>query len=175
MADHQRAGESCCETPWSLSFRADRAAARIADRHYNRQSPGSPQFVPPGACLVLRAEQSVWVTSWPLAEYVKHAWAGAWINSLFRREGGDVQASDMIRFAVAHTRATWPAVPELGMVTFVDPDEVESTNPGYCYLKAGFKRVGKTKDRKLIALQLVPEDMPEPLAIPGAQMLLEVC
>ena len=34
--------------PWSVSHRADPAALRIADRHYNRQKPGTPQFVPPG-------------------------------------------------------------------------------------------------------------------------------
>lgn len=40
---------------WQLSDRADPEARRIADRHYNRQKPGTPQFVPPGRCLVLKA------------------------------------------------------------------------------------------------------------------------
>lgn len=149
---------------WRRSWRADPAARAIADRHYNRQSPGHPQFVPPGRCVVLLSddEQAAWVTSWPDAAFVQHDWAGAWINSLFRREGGDHLASTMIRAAVAATLAVWPDPPPLGMVTFVDPDEVQSRNPGYCYLRAGFRLVGKTKERGLLAFQMVPEDMPDP-------------
>lgn len=30
---------------WHLSHRADPASAEIADRHYSRQKPGTPQFV----------------------------------------------------------------------------------------------------------------------------------
>lgn len=61
---------------WRRSFRADPEAVAIADRHYNRQKVGSPQFVPPGRCLVLLAERALWVTSWPYPEHVKHAWRG---------------------------------------------------------------------------------------------------
>src|SRR6185436_2095775 len=111
-------------TFWQLSHRADSASLPLADRHYNRQKVGSPQFVPPGRCVVLKQESALWVTSWPFPEYVKHAWPGAWINSLFRNESDDV-ASAMIREAVAATRAEWPEVPELGMVTFIDPKQVK--------------------------------------------------
>lgn len=148
---------------WQVTHRADTPTRLIADRHYNRQKPGSPQFVPPGRCLVLRAldGQSAWVTSWPYAEYVKHAWAGAWMNSLFRREGGVVVASDMIRAAVAATRAAWPDVPPLGMVTFVDDKKTRrKRDPGRCYRKAGFKHVGFTK-AGLWAFQMLPHEMPE--------------
>jgi hypothetical protein len=130
---------------WIESHRAHPASRRIADRHYNRQKIGSKQFVPPGRCLVLITEDcsALWVTSWPFAEYVKHAWAGAWVNSLFRNEG-PVLSSDLIRDAVDITRAKWEEPPE-GMVTFVDSTKVRSTNPGFCYLAAGWSRVGFTK------------------------------
>lgn len=95
-------------TAWQLSHRADPHAVVIADRHYNRQKPGTPQFVPPGRCLVLTQPQAVWVTSWPLAQYTKHAWAGAWINSCFRREGGDqIAAVAEDRRIAAETDARW--------------------------------------------------------------------
>src|SRR5205809_831618 len=100
---------------WELSHRAELRARLIADRHYNRQKPGSPQFVPPGRCIVLVASGAVWVTSWPYARYVKHRWAGAWVNSLFRRESGPL-ASELIREAVAATRWFW-APPPLGIVS----------------------------------------------------------
>lgn len=156
---------------WRLSHRADKAALLLADRHYNRRKIGSPQFVPPGRCVVLLAQdgQALWVTSYPFAEYVKHAWAGAWVNSLFRREGGEHQASEMIREAVAVTRSVWEP-PELGMITFVDPKHVPPTKVhgedvyGWSYGKAGFRHVGFTK-AGLWAWQLLPSNMPEALVI----------
>lgn len=42
------------ETWWQPSHRFDPRGVRIADRHYNRQKPGTNQFVPPGRCLVFR-------------------------------------------------------------------------------------------------------------------------
>ena len=42
------------ESLWRLSYRADPRTRVLADRHYNRQKIGAAQFVPPGACLVLR-------------------------------------------------------------------------------------------------------------------------
>lgn len=147
---------------WTLSHRADPAALPLADRHYNRQKIGSPQFVPPGRCMVLLAEDqhALWVTSWPMPEYVKHQWAGAWVNSLFRNEGTGL-SSALIREAIAATRWHFGESPALGMITFVDTRHIKSTNPGYCYKRAGFQHVGFTKGG-LVALQLLPADMPEP-------------
>jgi len=166
---------------WELSHRQDQRARRVADRHYNRQTPGSPQFVPPGRCCVLYASddkgQAVWNTSWPFAEYTKHEWAGAWVNSLFRNEGMGL-SSDLIREAVAATRwfhrneESWnDPMPEDGMITFIDESEVQSDNPGYCYLCAGFERVGRTEGG-LVAVQLLPDQMPEPCAPTNAQLSL---
>lgn len=145
---------------WQLSNRADPKSRVIADRHYNRQKVGAPQFVPPGRCLVFWAEGALWVSSYPIAEYVKHQWAGAWVNSLFRNERPDLYlSSELIVQAVAATRFEW-GVPELGMVTFIDPTKVRHKRDfGRCYRRAGFVHVGETKGG-LIALQLKPEDMP---------------
>ncbi len=151
---------------WCLSHRADPVAAAIADRHYNRQKIGAPQFVPPGGCLVLLHErgQALWVTSTPFAEYVKHEWAGAWINSLFRKEC-DGAASTMIRDALAASRFHLGEPPALGLVTFIDRKKVPPIMVrnvptwGYSYLKAGFKVVGETK-AKLLALLIEPQDFP---------------
>jgi hypothetical protein len=158
---------------WHLSYRADPRAAAIADRHYNRQKIGSPQFVPPGRCLVLLTEQAdaLWITSYPYAAYVKHAWPGAWVCSVFRNEG-PILSSELIRQAVAATRWYWPDVPALGMITFVDPSKVRhKRDPGRCYRRAGFRHVGYTAGG-LVALQLLPEAMPMAEAPIGAQLAL---
>lgn len=154
---------------WCLSHRADPAARELADRHYNRQTIGAPQFVPPGRCLVLLSDdaRAFWITSWPFEEYVKHAWGGAWICSAFRSEGAGV-ASDLIREAVAATRFYWPDVPALGMVTFLDRRKVKPIKVrgvptwGRTWKLAGFKEIGETKGG-LLALQLLPVDMPAPI------------
>lgn len=154
---------------WRLSHRAEVRARLLADRHYNRQKIGSPQFVPPGRCVVLyagtREGEAFWVTSWPFAEYVRHAWPGAWICSAFRNEGAG-RASELIVQAVAATRAVWEP-PALGMITFVDRRKVRPTKVhgkdvwGWTYRQAGFRDVGETKGG-LLALQLLPNDMPKP-------------
>lgn len=155
-----------------MSYRTDPIVRPLADRHYNRQHVGAPNFVPPGRCLVLRTEPVpctvYWVSSWPYAEYVRHAWAGAWMCSAFRREAGEL-SSELIRQAVAATRWYWGDPPPLGMVTFVDPSVVpgfiQRTKEGpvmewgYSYQKAGFKYCGWTQGG-LFALRLAPEDAP---------------
>lgn len=160
---------------WTLSDRADPECLPLADRHYNRQSIGSPQFVPPGRCVVLKAPGAVWVTSWPFAEYVRHAWPGAWVNSLFRKECEGV-ASDYIRDALAATRAVWDA-PDNGLVTFIDPNEVKPRKVrgrvaiGWSYFEAGFTHVGYTK-AGLWAMQILPDAMPP--AAPAKQTQAEL-
>lgn len=169
-------------THWLPSHSCEPRARAIADRHYNRQKPGSSRFVPPGMCMVLMTgdEKALWVTSWPFGQYVKHAWAGAWVNSCFRNEGYEqARSSELIREAVAVTRGFFEAeerwrnrgMPELGMITFVDAGKVRhKRDPGRCYRKAGFKHVGFTK-AGLWAFQMLPAEMPATLPWPRATII----
>jgi len=177
---------------WVLSHRADPSVRSIADRHYNRQSIGSPQFVPPGRCVVLRTEvaDAFWITSWPFAEYVRHAWAGAWVCSAFRNESAD-KSSVLITEALAASR-TFFAPPRIGswmkasasheatrvdrveiaMVCFVDREKVTRKRDfGRCYLRAGFRVVGETKGG-LLALGIRTDDLPPPCSPRGTQTAL---
>lgn len=158
---------------WAVSWRADPVARALADRHYNRQKVGAPQFVPPGACVVLRtrAGDAFWVTAIPKAEYVLHEWAGAWMCTAYRREGGAPLASEAIRDAVAATVHLRGSPPPMGFVTFFDPAKVPGfvrrtpDGPvmewGYSYFRAGWRYAGWTKSG-LFARQLLPEDFPPP-------------
>ena len=144
---------------WHISHRKDPEARAIADRHYNRQSIGAADFVPPGRCMVLKRRDAFWVTSWPMAEYVKHAWAGAMVCSAFRNEGSEL-SSALILDALSATRWKWPDLPELGMVSFVDRSQVRpKRDPGYCYLMAGFEPAGETAGG-LLALRIAPGAFP---------------
>jgi hypothetical protein len=166
-------------SPWRLSWRADPKLRALADRHYNRQKIGADQFVPPVRCLCLITDDETagWVTSWPFAEYAHHDWAGAWVNQLFRNEGA-YRSSDLIRWAIAHSRVKWPAVPELGIVTFVDAGKTEPKEvPGWCYIRAGWSHAGFTKTEGLHVFQQLPDrrisrrskPMPMPSPVPGWQ------
>lgn len=156
-------------TPWQPSHRADQETRIIADRHYNRQKIGSPQFVSPGRCMVLKIPPTCfWVTAFPFARYVKHEWAGAWVCAAFRNESkGELLSSDLIKAAVALTvqyhldKPSWNVdpLPVLGMITFVNPAKTtkgrsKNSLPGKCFYDAGFIYAGQTKQDKLPALRM---------------------
>ena len=145
---------------WKISDRCDPAVKPLADRHYNRQTPESPQFAPPGRCVVLSLPGAFWITSWP--RYARHAWEGAWICSAFRNERPDLYLSSaLILDAIAATRAIFGEPPSLGMITFVDPCKTRrKRDPGRCFRKAGFLPCGVTQEKGLIVLQLLPDAMP---------------
>jgi hypothetical protein len=83
----------------------------------------------------------------------------------------------MIRQAVAATRHHYGNPPELGMVTFINrkcvkPTKVRSKDVyGWTFRRAGFRECGETKGG-LLALQLLPADMPEPEPAIGARLSL---
>ena len=157
---------------WRRAHRFDPVGRALADRHYSRQKPGSPQVMPPGSCRVLVANngKAVFGLSVPKPEFVKHAWAGAWMVSIFRNEDAGPLASDMIREALGHMRTEYE-MPDLGCVTFVDPKQVPGILcrgervKGFCFMRAGFEAVGETK-KGLIAWQLRPDAMPSATPIP---------
>lgn len=162
---------------WEVRHRFDQECCLIADRHYNRRKVGSPQFVPPGRCLVLLAKgaggKALWVTSWPFPQYVKHRWPGAWVNSLFRNEGAG-RASDLIRDALAATSFYCSEPPALGLVTFVDTDQVRGKqDPGHCYIIAGGRRDGETQGG-LVAIRFAPEKIPPAAPAHGMTLRLAV-
>lgn len=149
---------------WTISHRCDPKPRELADKHYNRQSVGSKNFVPPGRCLVLYCEtatgKAFWVTSYPYPEYVKHEWAGALVCSAFRNEGAAL-SSFLIRQALQITRWKYPDIPDKGMITFVDPRHIKKKKDyGMCYKLAGFQRVGESKTKHLPCLQILPEKFP---------------
>lgn len=160
---------------WYLSHRFDNRALPLADRHYNRQKIGSPQFAPPGRCLVLltKAADAFWITSWPFAQYVRHAWPGAWVCSAFRNES-TILSSVLIREAVSATVAHYGYPGEIGMITFVDSTKTRhKRDPGRCFIRAGFHRASPPFTKGgLHAFQMSPIDMPHRESAIGEPMPL---
>jgi hypothetical protein len=167
MTSDQVQAELFATPTWMSAHKFDERCRPLADRHYNRRKVGSPQFVPPGRSAVFYhssdAGEAFWVTSWPFAEYVRHAWGGAWVCSAFRNESS-LRASDLISAAVRSTREVFGEPPELGMITFIDTKKVRpvmvrgKATWGRTWGLAGFHHAGWTKGG-LMAWQLLPEDM----------------
>jgi hypothetical protein len=122
----------------------DQECRELADRHYNRQSPGAPQFAGNGPKLVLRDTAGdvvwVWINS-PLAR-----WDGqtGYYNQTFRNESARL-SSDIILEAEQHAITKWGPG---RMFTYIDPASVRSSNPGYCYLMARWHKHGYSKTRR---------------------------
>lgn len=144
---------------WIPVRKNDNSCRSLADRHYSRQHPGSPQFCRPGHNLVLRTAigDAVWVT-W---RGIRDDGFDAWECTIFRNESR-YRSSDLIKEAVQISIELWGQPPKDGIITTVDANKVKSTNPGCCFKMAGFKRIGETKWNKKIILQYKPRKEAKP-------------
>jgi len=138
--------------PWIEVRDGDHTAAALFDRHYsrNRNAVGDPRVAGPGEKMVLLTPCAralfVWrkfITKDPSAgpEDVNCA--------IFRNEGAGL-SSELIRAAMPLAWAKWGWQ---RCYTYVNPRRVRSSNPGYCFLMAGWRRCGITKTRRLLVLE----------------------
>jgi hypothetical protein len=117
----------------------DDECRQLADRHYSRRTVGARQFAYSGRKLVLRdpAGTVLWVWMWPDPAMRMDGQEG-YNCAIFRNES-ERRSSDLIleaeRFAIDYWGPN-------RMYTYVDPAKVRSSNPGYCYLMAGWHHVG---------------------------------
>jgi hypothetical protein len=143
--------------------------------HYSRRTPGARTFTGIGQEVVLvtdcgRAVWAVTLQKGPDAPFsgwrtrhldlFKPARDAAprrehrallWRNVMFRNLGAGL-SSDLIREATARTYEEWirryGGLPAERLRTEVEVAAVRSTNPGYCYVMAGWER-GETRRGKL--------------------------
>lgn len=138
---------------WTVSHKYDRAGAKLADGHYSRRKVGAPQFMPPGETFVLVAPSSDAVFGWwrphPRSGLAAMNGRDGWTCSIFRNTS-EVLSSDLVlaaetELADAEARGdtAGPCGPD-GLMTYVWPRKVRSTNPGYCFLVAGWAKTGRS-------------------------------
>lgn len=72
---------------------------------------------------------------------------------MFRNEGAGL-SSDLIREADSLAWQRWPVARHF---TYVDDSKIQSRNPGYCFLQAGWRRCGRNADGRLTILEIYPE------------------
>lgn len=114
----------------------------LADRHYSRRTVGAKQFTYAGRKLVLRDTQGdvLFAWLWPQDELRMDGQTG-YNCTIFRNESGR-RSSDIIREAEQHATAKWGPN---RFYTYVDPRKVSSSNPGYCFQVAGWRKLGRSK------------------------------
>lgn len=160
---------------WELSSSSDPRALAVVDGtgtcdgygpHYSRRTPGSKTFTGVGqeVVLVTGCGMAVWAvvrqrTPSAPGTGATRGRTGApdqrpryvWRNMLFRNLGAGL-SSDLIRAATDVTYLEWVRrygeMPPERLRTEVDMRKIRSTNPGYCYQVAGWKK-GTPKRGKL--------------------------
>jgi len=75
---------------WEVVTKGDVRAVSLADGHYSRRKPGSPQFMPPGETLVLWRPGAVfgWWRPHPRSGIRALNGLDGWTCTIFRRVGG---------------------------------------------------------------------------------------
>lgn len=138
------------EPLWYLTKDGDRTCLALYERHYSchhyRDGRKRTQFVGPGANIVLRTARGDACFVW--RDYIDDTIPKQdGIECAFFRNEGSILSSSLVRQADAIADHCWPGERHY---TKVDPAAVRSTNPGFCFIAAGWKRCGTTKNGKLI-------------------------
>ncbi len=135
---------------WAITDKGDDRARLLAEDHYTRQTPGARSFTRNGQNLVFLTPdlRALWVTFRPTpGKATRSDKLDAWECALFRNVGPFL-SSELIIDAVLLSMALWGPLPKDGFITFVKPECVRSSNPGYCYKRAGWTSFGTAVDGK---------------------------
>ena len=138
---------------WLLSRDGDDEARAIFDRHYSRyiyKDGRKPKlFVGPGEKMVLVTPRYDALFVW--RKFIDASGATGVNCSIFRNEG-PVLSSTLIGEADA---LAWQRWPNERLYTYVNPRVVRGD--GACFKYAGWRRCGRTKTRRLIVLEHIPQ------------------
>jgi hypothetical protein len=138
---------------WCHSADGDPISYRMYHRHYSSGKnpfPKQKQFVGPGEKIVLVGMMCPALFVWRKERYRLDGQTG--VNCAVFRNESDHISSDMIREAMDLAWERWPGE---RLFTMINPRKIRSTNPGYCFLVAGWRRCGRTK-RGLLILESWP-------------------
>lgn len=132
----------------------DPTGRSLFHRHYSykpyRDGRDPKLFVGPGEKLVLLTPDARALFVW--RKFISGDGQQGINCAVFRNENAGL-ASDLIREA---DRIAWERWPGERHYTYVNPKRVRSSNPGYCFLMAGWRKCGVTKWKKLLIFEILP-------------------
>jgi hypothetical protein len=139
---------------WYLTKDGDKSCLQLYERHYSayqyKDGRQRFQFVGPGFSIVLRTGRADALFVWrdyiddtiPKQDGIECA--------VFRNETS-ITSSKLIRQADAVADHCWPGQRHY---TKVDPEKVGSGYPGWCFIRAGWRKCGMTQNGKHILERL---------------------
>lgn len=134
----------------------DPRAYALFRRHYSalpynrRPRANGMLFCGPGEKMVLLTQDCRALFVW--RKFIDKSGQQGLNCAIFRNEG-DILSSNLILEAEQLAQQRWPAQ---RLYTYVNQRKIKSTNPGYCFIKAGWSRCGITKSKKLLILEKLP-------------------
>ena len=136
---------------WYLTKDGDEYCMDLFKQHYSYReyADGRKQklFVGPGEKIVLRTWQADAMFVW--RKYINDSGEDGINCAVFRNES-NTKSSTLIQEADAIAFAVWP---NQRHYTYVNAKKIKSTNPGYCFKRAGWRQCGITKINKLLILE----------------------
>ena len=140
-----------CHTPtpcWYLTKDGDVSCMALFRRHYSQRDYADGRIVKlfcgPGEKVVLRTRTADALFVW--RRFIDDSGQSGINCAVFRNESQH-RSSELIRQADAIADQIWP---DSRHYTYVDPGKIRSSNPGCCFIRAGWQRCGVTKSGKLI-------------------------
>jgi hypothetical protein len=126
---------------WWITRDGDRTCLALYERHYSaeksrstRDARGAKLFVGPGESVVLRTRDGDALFVW--RRFIDDSGQLGVNCAVFRNEGPAL-SSLLVRQADAIADHVWPGQRHY---TYVNPSKVRGSNPGYCFLAAGWRR-----------------------------------
>jgi len=145
-----------------LAFRVDQSnwirirdahptARRLFERHYSYRPYADGRkplkFVGPGEYIALVTPEADALFVW--RKFISGDGQQGVNCSVFRNESRFL-SSDLI---IEASYIAWQKWPGERLYTYVNPRKIQSTNPGYCFIMAGWHRCGITKVNELVILE----------------------
>ena len=144
---------------WLASHRADPRAVSLYARHYSayryRDGRRRTRFVGPGESMILLTVNCDALFVW-LHNTVERFDKQEGVNCTVFRNESSIRSSDLIREAVSLAWRRWPGK---RLFTYVGDAKIRSSNPGYCFQMAGWRKCGRNADGRLTILEILPPAM----------------
>jgi hypothetical protein len=120
----------------------------LYNRHYSayqyKDGRKRKLFCGPGEKIVLLTENKDALFVW--RKFIDDSGQKGINCAVFRNEG-KIKSSELIKEAMKIAHRRWPGE---RLYTYINPQKIKSTNPGYCFLMAGWRKCGWTKGGLII-------------------------
>lgn len=139
---------------WLEISDGDTFAYDIFTRHYSfnnvkpRDNRNSKRITGPGEKLLLISKDGMALFAWRKEKFRSDEQQG--VNCTIFRNEGKILSSILILEAEQFAWNKWNGA---RLFTFINPGKIKSSNPGYCFQCAGWKRAGISKARRLVIME----------------------